>query len=337
VLADDIDVGRGALLVPPRRRPIVSRRMAADVVWMTDNEVEAGARYLLKIGTATVPATITRIADRLDLATLARVPADRLRLNAIGRVHIETTLPVAFDPYAENRATGAFILIDRASRVTSAAGMMVSSLDIARDVHAFAGEIGPQVRAQLKRQRPLVVWLTGLPGSGKSTVAALVERRLAACGLHTMLLDGDNVRQGLNADLGFDAPSRTENVRRVGEVSKLMADAGLIVLVALVSPFRADRDRVAALFPSDRFIEVFVDASAESCRTRDPKGLYAKAERGGIVNFTGRDQVYETPLAPALVLRTDELAPEVAADQLLNVILERVRPPPGTAIDSAEL
>ncbi|NVO15528.1 MAG: sulfate adenylyltransferase subunit CysN [Rhodoplanes sp.] len=335
--ADEIDAGRGDVLVPPRERAVVSRRFSADLVWMTDEEVEAGSRYLLKIGTATVPATVTRIADRLDLASLDRVPADRLALNAIGRVHVETAVPVAFDPYAQNRATGAFILIDRATQATSAAGLVIAGLDAARDVHAQASDVDPPVRAWLKGQRPLAVWLTGMPGSGKSTIASLAERRLVALGHHTMLLDGDNVRQGLNADLGFDAPSRAENVRRVGEVARLMTDAGLIVLVALVSPFRADRDRAAALFPSDRFMEVLVHASPETCRTRDPKGLYAKAEQGRIVNFTGRDQPYEPPLSPSLVLTTDELAPAQAAERLVEAILARIRNVEPDPLDSAQL
>ncbi|MBK5961541.1 adenylyl-sulfate kinase [Rhodoplanes elegans] len=334
---DEIDIGRGDVLVPPRARPTVTRRFAADLVWMTDEEIEAGHNYRLKIGTATVAATITRIADRLDLASLDRVPADRLALNAIGRVHVETAVPVAIDPYAENRSTGAFILIDRATHATAAAGLVAGPLGAARDVHVHAGAVQPSLRAFVKAQRPLAVWLTGLPGSGKSTIADLVERRLVALGHHTMLLDGDNVRQGLNVDLGFDAASRAENVRRVGEVAKLMTDAGLIVLVSLVSPFRADRDKVAALFGPDRFLEVFVDASPETCRLRDPKGLYAKADAGRIVNFTGRDQPYEPPLAPGLVLPTDEIAPEIAAERLVQAILDRVRPQPTSALDGAQL
>ncbi|RAI45840.1 sulfate adenylyltransferase subunit CysN [Rhodoplanes roseus] len=330
--ADEIDIGRGDVLAAPRARPTVTRRFAADLVWMTDEEVEAGRRFLMKVGTATLPATVTRIADRLDLAWLGRVPADRLALNAIGRVHVETAVPVSIDPYGENRATGGFILIDRATHATSAAGLVIAGLDGARDVHAQAGAVDPAVRAWVKTQQPLAVWLTGLPGSGKSTIAALAERRLVALGHHTMLLDGDNVRQGLNADLGFDAASRAENVRRVGEVAKLMTDAGLIVLVALVSPFRADRERAAGLFPAGRFMEVLVDASPETCRARDPKGLYAKAESGRIVNFTGRDQAYEPPTAPALVLATDEIGPEIAAERLVQAILERIRTQPASAL-----
>jgi bifunctional enzyme CysN/CysC len=205
---------------------------------------------------------------------------------------------------------------------TAAAGMVVESLDVARDVHRHAETITPALRAEAKGQQPLVVWFTGLPGSGKSTIANIVERKLAALGRQTMLLDGDNLRQGLNADLGFDPAGRAENVRRVGEVAKLMADAGLITIVALVSPFRADRARAAALLPEGSFLEIFVDTPLEICRQRDPKGLYAKADSGRVVNLTGRDQPYEAPEAPALVLRTAELSSEEAADRVVELVLQ---------------
>jgi bifunctional enzyme CysN/CysC len=244
-------------------------------------------------------------------------------LNAIGRVEIEAAQPVAFDPYADNRHTGAFILIDRATLRTAAAGMVVEGLDAARDVHRHAETMTPALRAEMKTQRSLVVWLTGLPGSGKSTIANIVEAKLAVLGRQTMLLDGDNLRQGLNADLGFDAADRAENVRRVGEVAKLMADAGLIVIVSLVSPFKADRVRAAALMPEGRFLEIFVDAPYEVCRLRDPKGLYEKAERGKILNLTGRDQPYEPPDDPALVLQTATVTADQAAEQLVELVVAR--------------
>ncbi|HEV7547156.1 MAG TPA: adenylyl-sulfate kinase [Reyranella sp.] len=320
-LADEVDVIRGDLLADPRRRPVVTRRLAADLVWMDETPATPGKRFLLKIGTATVPATLSRISDTLDVESLRRAPAGDLALNAIGRVEIEANQPVAFDPYAENRQTGAFILIDRSTLRTAAAGMVVESLDVAPDVHRHAETVTPALRAEIKAQHPLVVWLTGLPGSGKSTIANIVERKLVALGRQTMLLDGDNLRQGLNADLGFDPAGRSENVRRVGEVAKLMADAGLIVIVALVSPFQADRTRAAALLPEGRFLEIFVDAPIEVCRQRDPKGLYEKADRGKVVNLTGRDQPYEVPEDPALVLRTAELTAEDAADRVLELVL----------------
>jgi len=324
-LKDEIDVIRGDLLADPRHRPVVTRRLAADLVWMDETPAHAGQRFLLKIGTATVPATLARIADTLDIDSLQRIASATLALNAIGRVELETTLPVAFDPYTENRGTGAFILIDRSTLRAAAAGMAVESLDAGRDVHRHAETVTPALRAELKAQQPLVVWLTGLPGSGKSTIANLVERKLAALGRQTMLLDGDNLRQGLNADLGFDPAGRSENVRRVGEVAKLMADAGLIVIVALVSPFQADRTRAAALLPEGRFLEIHVDAPVELCRQRDPKGLYAKADRGQVADLTGRDQPYEIPEDPALVLRTAEQTVEEAADRVVNLVIERSR------------
>jgi bifunctional enzyme CysN/CysC len=323
-LADEVDISRGDMLADLRHRPATARRIAADLVWMDETAGRAGDRYLLKIGSATVPATVTRLVDRLDVASLGREPApEAFVLNTIGRVEIETASRVAFDPYAENRETGGFILIDRTTHLTVAAGMVAGSLDRAREVHRHPSDVTPAVRAGLKGQTPLVVWLTGLPGSGKSTIANLVERRLVALGGHTTLLDGDNLRQGLNADLGFDAAARSENVRRVSEVAKLMTEAGLIALVALVSPFRADRDRAASQFAPGRFLEVFVDASPEACRARDPKGLYAKAEAGRIAHFTGRDQAYEAPLDPALAVRSDEMTAEEAAEQVVELILAR--------------
>ena len=323
-LADEVDVIRGDVLADPKRRPSVARRFAADLVWMDDVPAAAGKRFLLKIGTATVPVTVSRIADILDVDSLRRNPASGLSLNAIGRVEIEAAHPIAFDPYSENRQTGAFILIDRSTLRTAAAGMVVDSLEAARDVHRHAETVTAAVRAELKAQQPVVAWLTGLPGSGKSTIANLVERKLVALGRQTMLLDGDNLRQGLNADLGFDEAGRSENVRRVGEVAKLMADAGLIVIVALVSPFQADRTRAAALLPEGRFLEIFVEAPVDLCRQRDPKGLYAKADRGKVTNFTGRDQRYEPPQDPALVLHTAELSAEEAADRVVELLLQRM-------------
>ncbi|ALK09822.1 sulfate adenylyltransferase subunit CysN [Blastochloris viridis] len=324
-LEDELDIARGDVLAAPRARPTVSRFLAADVVWMDEEPGVERAAYLLKAGTATVPAVISRIASRLAVETLEREEADSLPLNGIGRIHVETTIPIAIDPYDDNRTTGSFILIDRTTHRTVAAGLIRESLGVAQEIHAHGQDVTPATRAFVKTQTPLVVWLTGLSGSGKSTIANLVERRLVAQGFHTMLLDGDNLRQGLNSDLGFDALSRTENVRRVGEVARLLHDAGLIVVAALVSPFRADRARVAALLPEGRFLEVFVDAPLEVCRERDPKGLYAKAEAGRIKHFTGRDQTYEAPVAPALVLRTDIESAQIAAEQVVRLVIAHAR------------
>jgi bifunctional enzyme CysN/CysC len=322
-LEDEIDVSRGDMLADPKSRPVVARRFAADLVWMDETPAVAGKRFLLKIGTATVPATLARVADSLDVESLQRKPVAQLDLNDIGRVEIETALAVAFDPYADNRVTGSFILIDSATLDTAAAGMIIESLDRATNVHQQAQDVTPAIRERTKAQRAMVVWLTGLPGAGKSTVANIVERKLVAAGRQTMLLDGDNLRKGLNADLGFAAADRSENVRRVAEVAKLMVDAGLIVLVALVSPFRSDRARAAALLPAGRFVEIFVDTPIDVCRQRDPKGLYAKADSGKVAHLTGRDQPYEAPEHPDLVLRTAEQTPEQAADRVIELILGR--------------
>jgi bifunctional enzyme CysN/CysC len=323
-LADEIDVARGDLLIDPRRRPTVTRQFSADLVWLREASARPGQSFLLKVGTMTVPASLTRIVDRLDLEALGRSAGDELAFNAIGRVWIETAVPVAFDPYAENRATGGFILIDRTTLRTAAAGLAVENLAAATNVHPQIGQVTPARRAAMKGQRPLVLWLTGLPGAGKSTIADLVERKLVEHGRQTMLLDGDNLRQGINSDLGFDSASRVENVRRVGEIARLMTDAGLIAIVALVSPFRADRLRAASLLPAGSFVEIFVDTPIEVCRQRDTKGLHALADKGQLANLTGRGQPYEPPEQPALVLRTTELSAAEAADRVVALVLDRI-------------
>jgi bifunctional enzyme CysN/CysC len=323
-LADEIDIARGDLLVDPRSRPTVTRQFAADLVWLADAPARPLQSFLLKIGATTVPASVTRIVDRLELETLKRLPDEELALNAIGRAWIETAVPVAFDPYAENRSTGGFILIDRTTLRTVAAGLAVENLAAATNVHPQQSEVTPARRAAMKGQKPLVLWLTGLPGAGKSTIADLVERKLAERGRQTMLLDGDNLRQGINSDLGFDSASRAENVRRVGEIARLMTEAGLIVIVALVSPFRADRLRAASRLPAGSFIEIFVDTPLEVCRQRDTKGLHALADKGRLANLTGRDQPYEPPEQPALVLRTTELSAAEAADKVVALVLDRL-------------
>ncbi|MBS0522892.1 MAG: adenylyl-sulfate kinase [Proteobacteria bacterium] len=322
-LRDEIDIARGDLLVDPRRRPTVTRQFAADLVTMREAPVQPRQSFLLKIGTTMVPASVTRIVDRLELDALGRAPGDDLPFNSIGRVWIETAVPVAFDPYAENRATGGFILIDRTTLQTAAAGMAVENLAAATNVHPQRGQVTPARRAAMKGQKALVLWLTGLPGAGKSTIADLVERKLVEQGRQTMLLDGDNLRQGINSDLGFDSASRAENVRRVGEIARLMTEAGLIVIVALVSPFRADRLRAASLLPAGSFVEIFVDTPMEVCRQRDTKGLHALADEGRLANLTGRDQPYEPPEQPALVLKTTELSADEASDRVVALVLDR--------------
>ncbi len=337
VLTDPIDVGRGEVLSDPRRRPDVARRFSAHLVWMSAAPARPGKRYLLKLGARSVDARLSTIEYRTDISTLERASAAEFALNEIGLAHIETTEPVAFDSYADNRVMGAFILIDPHTRETAGAGMIVAPLAAARNVHLHAHDVDAAARATIKNQTPAALWLTGLPGSGKSSIANLVERRLHALGFHTMLLDGDNLRKGLNRDLGFGPQARAENVRRTAEVARLMVDAGLIVICALVSPFREDRDAAAELFPAGRFHEVFIDASVETCRARDPKGLYDQAAQGRIVNLTGVGQSYEPPLAPALHVRTDDRSAEEAADAVVRHLLARVRPTPLDSLDGSAL
>ncbi|MDJ1158148.1 sulfate adenylyltransferase subunit CysN [Chelatococcus sp. SYSU_G07232] len=336
VLADEIDAPRGEVFAEPKARPSVTTRFLARLVWMTDDALLPGRSVLLKIGTRTVPATVRAIRSVLDVETLAERQSETLGLNAIGLAEIETVSPVAFDVYEDNRETGAFILVDRFSNATVAAGMVREALG-ATNVHRHGFDVDRAARAGLKHQRPLVVWFTGLPGSGKSTIANLVERKLHALGRHTAMLDGDDLRQGLNADLGFDLASRGENVRRAGEVARLMTEAGLVVLCAFVSPVRADRERLRARFAEGEFVEVFVDAPAELCAARDPKGLYAQAREGKIASLTGVAQSYEPPLAPELVLDAAAADAEALAERvvaLVEPLISGVRP---TAEDSAAL
>jgi bifunctional enzyme CysN/CysC len=308
VLANEVDIVRGDVLTAPRDRPMLTRRLTADLLWMGQLPVEAGTQVLLKTNASAVPA---------------RMPTRSLAMNTIGRVELDTSAVIAVDKYRDNRRTGAFILIDRSHADTLGAGMVVGTRDRATNVHHQAEFVTPTVREKIKGQKAVVVWLTGLPASGKSTIANILELKLVAAGRHAALLDGDNLRQGINADLGFAAEDRSENVRRVAEIAKLMTDAGLIAIVALVSPFRADRDRAMTLLKEGQFLEIFIDAPSDLCRARDTKGLYAKAGAGKISNFTGRDQAYEEPLSPALVLKTGEMPAEAAADRLFALVLER--------------
>ncbi|MFC0282922.1 sulfate adenylyltransferase subunit CysN [Camelimonas abortus] len=335
VLADEIDAPRGEMLAAPKARPALATRFLANLVWMSEAPLKPGRSFLLKTGTRTVPATVTRIVHALDVDAFVTRAAEELPLNGIGLVEAQTSAQVAIDPYAENRVTGAFILIDRFTNGTAAAGM-VTEVQGGPNVHLHGFDVDRAVRAAQKNQHPLLVWFTGLPGSGKSTIANLVERRLVAEGRHTMLLDGDSLRLGLNADLGFDAASRAENIRRAGEVARLMMEAGLVVLCAFVSPFRADRDRLRELV-GDAFVEVFVDTPVEICAERDPKGLYARARAGGIADFTGVGQDYEPPLNPEIVLRPQDGGPERLAELVLEAIGPRIAGAGRTAEDSAAL
>jgi bifunctional enzyme CysN/CysC len=313
-LADELDIARGDVLCDPKQRPEVSEQFAARLFWMSDDKLLPGRSYLMKIGTRTLPVTITELKHRLDVDTLGERPCKTLSLNEVGFCNLATTMPIAFDPYATNHTTGAFILIDRITNATAAAGMIAFGLRRATNIHRQGLTVAKLDRARIKHQQPAVLWFTGLSGSGKSTIANLVESRLYAHGVHSILLDGDNVRHGLNKDLGFTEVDRVENIRRVGEVAKLMTEAGLVVLCSFISPFRAERQLVRELLDRGEFVEIFVDTPLEECIARDPKGLYKKAIAGEIVNFTGIDQSYEAPEAPELVVaRNGETAEQSAA------------------------
>jgi bifunctional enzyme CysN/CysC len=322
-LADEIDIARGDLLADPRDPPEFVDQFAAHLIWMSEHPMVPGRSYLLKIGTRTVPTTITALKHRVDIDTLAHLADKSLDLNDIGVCNLSTAAPVAFDRYADNRDTGAFILIDRLTNETAGAGMIDFGLRRASNIHWQALTVGRDERAALKGQAAAVLWLTGLSGAGKSTIADLVEKRLLAAGRHTMLLDGDNVRHGLNRDLGFTDVDRVENIRRVGEVAKLMAEAGLIVICSFISPFRAERQMVRELIEPGAFLEIFVDTPIAECMRRDPKGLYAKARAGRIGNFTGLDSPYEEPEAPELRLATLGAAPEDAAERIIETLRRR--------------
>ncbi|MGC2085721.1 MAG: adenylyl-sulfate kinase, partial [Bradyrhizobium sp.] len=321
VLEDEIDVARGDLLVSPQARPEVSDQFAAHLIWMDQHALIPGRSYLARIGTRTTPVTVTAIKYRIDVNTREHLAATTLALNDIGLCNLATDSPVAFDSYEANRATGCFIIIDRYSNTTVGAGMISFGLRRGTIVHWQPLLIGKVERAMLKQQRPAILWFTGLSGAGKSTVANLVEQKLHGAGGHTMLLDGDNLRHGLNRDLGFTEADRVENIRRVGEVAKLMTDAGLVVLCSFISPYRAEREIVRSLVPTGDFIEVFIDTPIEECGRRDPKGLYAKAKAGTIKNFTGFDAPYEPPGNPELHLTTMGRT----AEQLADLIVAELR------------
>jgi bifunctional enzyme CysN/CysC len=284
-----------------------------------------GRSYLMKIGTRTVPAQVTELKHRIDVNTYDKLAAKSLELNEVGFCNVATTAPVAFDPYEANRVTGAFILIDRETNETAAAGMIAHGLRRATNVHRHGLSVTREAHAEQKHQKPAILWFTGLSGAGKSTIANLVEAKLHARGVHTTLLDGDNVRHGLNRDLGFTAADRVENIRRVGEVARLMTDAGLIVLCSFISPFRAERRLVRDTAAEGEFIEVFVQAPLETVIARDPKGLYKRALAGEIKNFTGVDQPYEAPEAAELVLNSAAEPPEALADLVIAELERRGR------------
>jgi bifunctional enzyme CysN/CysC len=323
VLSSDNDIARGDILVGPNSRPEVSDQFAARIIWMSDNAAFPGRSYLMKIGTKTTPMTITSLRYKIDPNTREHLPAHALNLNDIAVCNVATSVPVAFDPYNQNRHTGGFIVIDRLTNQTVGAGMITFGLRRGTNVHWQPLLVGKTERAALKHQKPAILWFTGLSGAGKSTIANIVEQRLNAAGHHTMLLDGDNVRHGLCRDLGFTEADRVENIRRAGEVAKLMTESGLIVLCAFISPYRADREMVRNLVPDGEFIEVFVDTPIDECVRRDTKGLYAKAQAGTIKNFTGFDSSYEQPLTPEIHLQTAGFDAKQLAERVLNTIVDR--------------
>jgi bifunctional enzyme CysN/CysC len=314
----EIDISRGDILSPPQGRPDVSDQLAAHVIWMSEEPLLPGRSYLLKAGGRTVGAAVSELKHQVDIDDVFKpLAAKTLALNDIGLCNLSLAEPIAFDPYEENRATGSFILIDRFTNATVAAGMIRFGLRRATNIHWQALDIDKDVRAAALGQKPCVVWFTGLSGAGKSTVANLVEKKLHVLGHHTYLLDGDNVRHGLNRDLGFTDADRVENIRRVAETAKLFIDAGLIVLVSFISPFRSERDMARELLEAGEFVEVFVDTPLAVAEARDPKGLYRKARAGEIRNFTGIDSPYEPPLRAEIRLDTASTGAEELADRVI--------------------
>jgi bifunctional enzyme CysN/CysC len=318
VLANNVDVSRGDVLAAADAPLEVADQFEATIVWMHERPLLQGRSYRMKIGTRTVTATVAPVKHKINVNTLEHLAAKKLDLNDIGVCGLELDQPIPFEPYRENRDLGGFILIDRITNNTVGAGMLHFALRRSHNVHWHLFEVNKQARAELNAQKPCVLWFTGLSGAGKSTIANFLEKRLHSFGHHTYLLDGDNVRHGLNKDLGFTEADRAENIRRVAEVSKLMVDAGMIVLVSFISPFRAERRMARDLMPPGEFFEVFVDTPLAVAESRDPKGLYRKARRGELKNFTGIDSPYETPESPEIRVNTTEMTPEEAAERIVE-------------------
>ncbi|GHA18873.1 sulfate adenylyltransferase subunit CysN [Oceanisphaera arctica] len=322
-LKDEIDISRGDVISIADAAAETADQFESTLVWMHDDALLPGRPYLLKIGTQTVTASVTDIKYQVNVNTLEHTAAKQLELNGIGVCNLSLDRAIAFDDYQTNKDTGGFILIDRLSNTTVAAGMLHFALRRSQNIHYQHVDVNKDARAQAKSQKPSVLWFTGLSGAGKSTIANLVEKKLHAQGRHTYLLDGDNVRHGLNKDLGFTDADRVENIRRVAEVSKLMVDAGLIVLTAFISPFRAERRMAREQLEDGEFIEVFVDTPLNVAEERDVKGLYKKARSGELKNFTGIDSAYEQPEAAEIHLDTTRLSAEEAADQVIDALRQR--------------
>ncbi|MBD5802695.1 Bifunctional enzyme CysN/CysC [Azoarcus sp. Aa7] len=322
-LADEVDISRGDVISTVEAPAEVADQFECTITWMHDEPMLAGRPYLLKIGAKTVTATVTDIKYQVNVNTLEHVAAKTLELNAIGVCNLSLDRPVAFDPHRDNRDTGGFILIDRLSNTTVGAGLLHFALRRAHNIHLQHVDVDKAARAALKHQKSCMLWFTGLSGAGKSSIANLVEKKLHALGHHTYLLDGDNVRHGLNKDLGFTDADRVENIRRVAEVAKLMVDAGLVVLTAFISPFRSERQMARALVGEGEFVEIFVDTPLEVAEQRDVKGLYKKARRGELKNFTGIDSPYEAPEDAEIRLETTRLSLEAAADAVIAALRQR--------------
>jgi len=322
-LAEDIDISRGDVVSAQDAPAEVADQFEATIVWMHDDPLLPGRPYWLKIGARTVSASVTSIKHRVNVNTLEHAAARRLALNEIGVCNLSVDRPIAFDRYADNPDMGGFILIDRHSHNTVGAGMLHFALRRSHNIHIQHVDVDKAARSAIKHQRPCVLWFTGLSGAGKSTIANLVEKRLHAEGRHTYLLDGDNVRHGLNKDLGFTDTDRVENIRRVAEVSKLMVDAGLIVITSFISPFAAEREMARGLMEEGEFIEIHVSTPLAVAESRDPKGLYKKARAGQLRNFTGIDSPYEAPENPELTLDTTSVSVEEAAEQVIAALRMR--------------
>ena len=323
VLADAIDVSRGDIISSTEKPPQRADAFAAHLVWMSETPLLPGRSYWLKAGAQTIGATVTELKHRIDIENFDRLAAKELHLNEIAFVNVATVEPICFDPYDESRETGGFILIDRHSNATVGAGLIRFGLRRAANTYFHAFEVTKAARARLNAQKPALLWFTGLSGAGKSTIADQLEKKLHALGKHTFVLDGDNVRHGLNHDLGFTEADRVENIRRVAEVAKLFVEAGLITLVSFISPFRAEREMARELVAPGEFIEIFVNTPLDACERRDPKGLYKKARRGELQNFTGLDSPYEPPTNPELIL--DALSESAAdlADRIIDLMQRR--------------
>ncbi|BAL25869.1 sulfate adenylyltransferase subunit CysN [Azoarcus sp. KH32C] len=322
-LADEIDISRGDVISTAASPASSADQFEVTLVWMHDEPLLPGRPYLLKMGAKTVTATITHIKYQVNVNTLEHIAAKTLELNAIGVCNIGLDRAIAYDPYDENKDTGGFILIDRLSNNTVGAGLVHFALRRSQNIHMQHVDVDKAARARLKHQKPCVLWLTGLSGAGKSTIANLTEKRLHALGYHTYLLDGDNVRHGLNKDLGFTEADRVENIRRVAEVAKLMADAGLIVITAFISPFRSERQMARSLVAEGEFLEIFIDTPLDVAEQRDVKGLYKKARRGELKNFTGIDSPYQAPETPDVHINTLTMSPEEAAEYLVLELQRR--------------